>query len=90
MGPVIDGDGGAEGVAEIGVPEAVGVPAAQDVDALAVLEGEGELVEAAFEVARLVADDVAIEQALVDGVAIVVANDADHQFGVGSEVALER
>ena len=47
-------------------------------------------MKAFFVVSRFITEDVPVHEGLVDEMAVVVSEDADHDLGIGGDVAVER
>ena len=79
----------ADHVAELAVPEEITKLGAQRVHLLAVGHGQGIIVQTALEVVRLIADHIAVEQALVDHIAVVETGHRSHELSMREHVAAE-
>src|SRR5665213_37283 len=80
-------DACAQRIPEFGIPNPCLVLPPQIVDLLAVSQREWEVGYVAFEVVRLVTDDVAIRKNQVKFLAIVKTSDRRHQRGLRIEIA---
>src|ERR1035437_2023835 len=82
----IPGHGGAQRVAELGIPQLRLVSPPQRINLLPVSECQRKIGNMTFEVIRLITDDVAIQQNQIEHFAIVKAGNRDHQGSLGIDI----
>src|ERR1035438_3807085 len=80
----------AEGVAVLRIPQESAVTPPQIIDLLSILDGRRYFGEPSLEVARLVADAIAVQESPVQHIAVIGSGSCDHDRLMGVDITQHR